>query len=88
LRAFFRRNNNNIKLILYAYNKTKELIKKKFLMTKENFKNFSTLLKVIFNCLEKNSVCVHGKNDFVEVSKNLEVDTDLKIILLDQKIIM
>jgi len=56
---------------LYAYNKTKKLIKKKFLMTKKNFKSFSTLLKVIFNYLEKNFVCVHGKNDFVEVFKNL-----------------
>jgi len=34
------------------------------------------------------SLLPHGKNDFVEASKNLKTDTDLKIILLDQKIIM
>jgi len=26
-------------------------------------------------------VCIHGKNDFTEVSKNFTIDTDLKIIL-------
>jgi len=31
---------------------------------------------------------IHRKNDFIEISKNLAIYTDLKIIILDQKIII
>jgi len=42
------------------------------------------VLAVTVDCFNSNHIqCAHRKNGFAEVSKNLQLDTDLKIILIN-----